>query len=132
MIVIDRWSGRTVVGRAVVGGIVILVVVGIGIGIVVVSISIVGEVVVVVADSIVARVAHEQPHEGIATEWFGHGQTIAMLPLNGDVSSVVLTLPPHKAERLMVGSSLVDDDESRAVVRAVLDALNRIMPDLRR
>ncbi|MBR0669845.1 5-demethoxyubiquinol-8 5-hydroxylase UbiM, partial [Neoroseomonas soli] len=50
---------------------------------------------------IVARVSHEQPHEGIATEWFGHGQTIAMLPLNGEVSSVVLTLPPHKAERLM-------------------------------
>lgn len=50
---------------------------------------------------IVARVAHELPHEGIATEWFGHGQTIAMLPLNGEVSSVVLTLPPHKAERLM-------------------------------
>lgn len=50
---------------------------------------------------IVARVAHERPHEGIATEWFGHGQTIAMLPLAGDVSSVVLTLPPATAERLM-------------------------------
>ncbi len=50
---------------------------------------------------IVARVAHDRPHEGIATEWFGHGQTIAMLPLAGDVSSVVLTLPPAKAERLM-------------------------------
>lgn len=50
---------------------------------------------------IVARVAHGRPHEGIATEWFGHGQTIAMLPLAGDVSSVVLTLPPATAERLM-------------------------------
>ena len=50
---------------------------------------------------IVARVAHELPHDGVATEWFGHGQTIAMLPLAGDLSSVVLTLPPAKAERLM-------------------------------
>lgn len=50
---------------------------------------------------IVARVAHEAPHGGVATEWFGHGQTIAMLPLNGEMSSVVLTLPPHLAERLM-------------------------------
>jgi hypothetical protein len=38
----------------------------------------------------------------------------------------------QQAERLMVGSSLVDEDESRAVVRAVLDALNRVVPDLRR
>lgn len=50
---------------------------------------------------IVARVAHEAPHEGIATEWFAHGQTIAMLPLAGEVSSVVLTLAPAQAERLM-------------------------------
>lgn len=53
---------------------------------------------------IVARVAHEKPHEGVATEWFGHGQTVAMLPLNGEVSSIVLTLPPHKAERVMAMS----------------------------
>lgn len=46
------------------------------------------------------------------------------------VAQVVLVT--NKSERLMVGSSLVDDDESRAVVRAVLDALNRVVPDLRR
>lgn len=46
------------------------------------------------------------------------------------VAQVVLVT--NNAERLMVGSSLVDDDESRAVVRAVLDALNRVVPDLRR
>lgn len=50
---------------------------------------------------IVARLAHERPHGGVATEWFAHGQTIAMLPLPGEVSSVVLTLPPATAERLM-------------------------------
>jgi ubiquinone biosynthesis UbiH/UbiF/VisC/COQ6 family hydroxylase len=50
---------------------------------------------------IVARVAHEAPHGGVATEWFGHGQTIAMLPLNRAMSSVVLTLPPAIAEAAM-------------------------------
>jgi ubiquinone biosynthesis UbiH/UbiF/VisC/COQ6 family hydroxylase len=53
---------------------------------------------------IVARVAHDRPHGGVATEWFAHGQTIAMLPLAGDVSSVVLTVPPATAERLMAMS----------------------------
>jgi hypothetical protein len=36
------------------------------------------------------------------------------------------------AEHLMVGSALADGDVSRAVVRAVLDALNRRIPELRR
>jgi ubiquinone biosynthesis UbiH/UbiF/VisC/COQ6 family hydroxylase len=50
---------------------------------------------------LVARVAHEKPHDGIATEWFGHGQTLAMLPLAGDVSSVVLTLSARRIQALM-------------------------------
>ena len=49
----------------------------------------------------VTRVAHDLPHGGIATEWFGHGQTIAMLPLNGGVSSIVLTLPARQIDALM-------------------------------
>lgn len=54
----------------------------------------------------VARVAHQKPHGSVATEWFGHGQTVAMLPLNGDLSSVVLTLPAPEIEALMK----TDDD----------------------
>ncbi|MCC7427290.1 MAG: 5-demethoxyubiquinol-8 5-hydroxylase UbiM [Alphaproteobacteria bacterium] len=50
---------------------------------------------------LVCRMRHEAPHGGIATEWFGHGQTIAMLPLNGAVSSLVLTLPGHAIAPLM-------------------------------
>lgn len=69
---------------------------------------------------LVARVAHEKPHDGVATEWFGHGQTVAMLPLNsgaaidalgasasddrsaqGDVSSIVLTLSARQIDALM-------------------------------
>jgi ubiquinone biosynthesis UbiH/UbiF/VisC/COQ6 family hydroxylase len=50
---------------------------------------------------LVARVSHETPHGGIATEWFGHGQTIAMLPLAGETSSIVLTLPARQIEALV-------------------------------
>lgn len=48
------------------------------------------------------------------------------------VAIAQIVLVTSQTERLMVGSSLVDEDESRAVVRAVLDALNRVVPDLRR
>ncbi|UAK23744.1 5-demethoxyubiquinol-8 5-hydroxylase UbiM [Sphingomonas nostoxanthinifaciens] len=48
----------------------------------------------------VARMAHERDHHGIATEWFGGDQTIAMLPLAGRLSSAVLTLPASEIERI--------------------------------
>lgn len=37
----------------------------------------------------------------------------------------------QSGERLLIGSAYVEDDESRAVVRSVLDALNRLLPDLK-
>lgn len=48
----------------------------------------------------VCRMAHERAHDHVATEWFDHYQTIAMLPLNGRRSSAVLTLPQAEAEAL--------------------------------
>jgi ubiquinone biosynthesis UbiH/UbiF/VisC/COQ6 family hydroxylase len=50
---------------------------------------------------LVCRMGHERPHDQIATEWFGYGQTIASLPLNGAMSSIVLTLPAAGTGRLM-------------------------------
>lgn len=50
---------------------------------------------------LVCRMAHARPHGGVATEWFGRGSTIAMLPLNGAVSSAVLTVTPAEAARLV-------------------------------
>jgi ubiquinone biosynthesis UbiH/UbiF/VisC/COQ6 family hydroxylase len=50
---------------------------------------------------IVCRMAHERAHGATATEWFGHGQTIAMLPLTGACSSAVLTLTPAETERML-------------------------------
>lgn len=48
----------------------------------------------------VFRVAHELAHDHIAWEWFGYGQTRALLPLNGQRASVVLTLPAHEMQQL--------------------------------
>jgi ubiquinone biosynthesis UbiH/UbiF/VisC/COQ6 family hydroxylase len=65
----------------------------------------------------VFRMAHELPHHSIATEWFGHGQTIAILPLDGDAAtpnlcSVVLTLKPAETEKLMA----MDEDAFNAEI----------------
>lgn len=48
----------------------------------------------------VCRVRHEGDHQGVATEWFDHHQTVAMLPLNGRRSSAVLTLPTEAMARI--------------------------------
>ncbi|MDG5496007.1 5-demethoxyubiquinol-8 5-hydroxylase UbiM [Niveispirillum sp. BGYR6] len=49
----------------------------------------------------VCRVEHDGDHGGVATEWFEHGHTMAMLPLNGRLSSAVLTLPTAAMDQLM-------------------------------
>lgn len=49
---------------------------------------------------LVCRVAHEAPHDGVATEWFEHGHTVALLPLGEGQSSAVLTVGLDTAERL--------------------------------
>ena len=45
------------------------------------------------------------------------------------VSQVVLVT--ETAERMLIGSAYVEEDETRAIVRSVLDALNRVLPDLK-
>lgn len=49
----------------------------------------------------VCAMEHEVPHEHTAWEWFDYGQTLALLPMNGMRSSVVVTLPPGEIQRLM-------------------------------
>jgi len=49
---------------------------------------------------LVCRVAIEQPHDHVAWEWFGYGQTFALLPLTGDRASVVLTLAPAEMAKV--------------------------------
>ena len=48
----------------------------------------------------VCRMRHTRSNERIAWEWFGHHQTLAILPLGEHQSSLVLTLPHAEIERL--------------------------------
>lgn len=55
---------------------------------------------------LVCVMTHAQPHDHAAWEWFDHGQTLALLPMNDDPetgahrSSVVVTLRAPEIERL--------------------------------
>lgn len=56
---------------------------------------------------LVCNMAHEHPHHETAWEWFDHGQTLALLPMNPDPasgrprSSVVLTLPGEQLQPML-------------------------------
>lgn len=64
----------------------------------------------------VSRFEHEQPHKGVALQWFDKEQTIALLPLNGNISSVVLSLPPDEMNRVRS----LDEDAFNADINARL------------
>jgi len=50
---------------------------------------------------VVTRVSHEKDHNQIALECFNYGYTLALLPLNGNISSVVLTVPTDEADQML-------------------------------
>jgi len=49
---------------------------------------------------LVCRMALERPHAQEAWEWFDYGQTLAVLPLNGALASIVATLPQPEIDAL--------------------------------
>ena len=50
---------------------------------------------------IITRVSHEKDHNQVALECFNYGHTLALLPLNGNISSVVLTVPTDEADQML-------------------------------
>mgnify|MGYP005632045103 FL=1 len=50
---------------------------------------------------IVTRMEHEKDHNHVALEYFNYGHTLALLPLNGNVSSVVLTVSADNAKEIL-------------------------------
>ena len=50
---------------------------------------------------IVCRMSHEKPHLNIAHECFHYGRTLAVLPLNGNKSSIVITAPTDLAKDII-------------------------------
>lgn len=53
---------------------------------------------------IVGRLAHDRPHGAVAQECFHPDHTVAVLPMNGDESSIVVTQPADKAAQMMAWS----------------------------
>lgn len=67
---------------------------------------------------LVCRFSHELAHEHTTWQWFDYGQTLAMLPLNGHQSNVVLTLPQHEMAQVLA----LDDDAFSAEITRRFDA----------
>ncbi len=51
--------------------------------------------------AIVCRMEHELSHQQTAFECFHYGKTMALLPMTGNLSSVVITISNHKAEAIL-------------------------------
>ena len=49
----------------------------------------------------VCTMEHDVAHQHVAWEWFDYGQTLALLPMNGRRSSVVITLVAQEVNQLM-------------------------------
>lgn len=63
---------------------------------------------------VVGRVAHTQPNGGIAWECFRYGNTLALLPMNGQQASAVVTLPSSGAPAWLA----LSDDEFATRIEA--------------
>ena len=75
----------------------------------------------------VCRMAHEAPHHETAVEWFDYGQTAALLPVNGQISSVVITRSAAEITTLMAMEPAEFEAEmQRCLARRKLGALKLI------
>lgn len=63
---------------------------------------------------VVGRLAHERPNQGIARECFRYGHTLALLPMNGDRVSAVVTVPADQANAWLA----LDDTSFAARIEA--------------
>jgi ubiquinone biosynthesis UbiH/UbiF/VisC/COQ6 family hydroxylase len=66
---------------------------------------------------LVCRMALEQPHQQQALEWFDHGQTLALLPLQNNEASIVLTLPAQSMKNVLA----LDDEPFNEEMRRRFD-----------
>jgi len=75
---------------------------------------------------LVCRMHHDQPHDQTAWEWFGHGQTLALLPVDTHCSSVVLTLSPAEMEKQLALSVEAFDADITRRFDARLGPMHRV------
>ncbi|PIW31342.1 MAG: hypothetical protein COW29_02215 [Rhodobacterales bacterium CG15_BIG_FIL_POST_REV_8_21_14_020_59_13] len=78
---------------------------------------------------IVARMTHTRSHDQVSWECFFYGATLAILPLNGKTSSVVLTLPHYLARDWMNYSA---DDYGHAIGKKLGGILGDVTLDSER
>jgi len=77
-------------------------------------------------DVIVCRMAHEAPSDGIAWECFGYGRTLAVLPLNRQRVSTVVTVASDRSDALL---RLPAPEYADLVCRQFGARLGRMRPD---
>jgi len=63
---------------------------------------------------VVCRMDHDLPHNNIAVECFHYGRTLAVLPLSGNQSSIVITAPMSDRAGIM---NMMEDDFNQDVQR---------------
>jgi len=73
--------------------------------------------------AIVCRVKHEQSHNDTALEYFHYGRTLAILPMNGNQSSIVITVSADTAQQIM---NMTDDQFSADIQRRLKNKLGRM------
>ena len=66
---------------------------------------------------ITTRMTHEKAHNHVALECFNYGHTLALLPLNGNVSSFILTVPTDKANEMLE----LDEEKFNEIASAGFD-----------
>ncbi|MCB8874020.1 5-demethoxyubiquinol-8 5-hydroxylase UbiM [Acidisoma silvae] len=75
----------------------------------------------------VCRMAHDAPHHETAVEWFDYGQTAALLPVNGQISSVVITRSAADIAKLMAMEPAAFEAEmQRSLARRKLGTLRLV------
>ncbi len=72
---------------------------------------------------IVCKVMVTKPHDQIATEWFQHNQTLALLPLGPNELSVVITIETDQRHKIL---SLSPDDFSVYLAQQVGDHFGNV------
>jgi len=71
---------------------------------------------------IVTKMTHEKPHHNIALECFDYGKTLALLPMVGSASSVVLTVKTNESKKMLDMS----DAEFNKFITHIFSSMNLV------
>ncbi len=75
---------------------------------------------------IVTKMTHQKPHNNIALERFDYGQTLALLPMADNTSSIVLTLATNEAPSVLQMSETDFNAKMSADFKGELGAMSQV------